>query len=382
MYGNMSEYELESLLAGEYESENEWESQLEGDFEGGDGKSPPAPNPGWKKIATNSAREVLVQGLPAAGAALGAVAGRKLRVGPAASAVMGQSLGAALGGGLASLLPRDNEFEFELELEGEVEHNQQQYTDALMEHLGYAAARAESEAEAEAFIGALLPLAAQLIPQVAPAIMRAAPNLISGLAAATKNLRRSPSTRPLVQTIPTIVRRTAASMNQQRVRGVPMTPQTAVRSLAKHTYGVLSSPQQAKQALRRSRAVNQRYQHEILPEDRELEGAELERGGGKRRGGSKAGVAWRELARDMAFNPNAYGPFNNSEKKLPPATSSQYYIEGTVPIGTALGTGQYRVVCLVDTVSGIPKVIRKYWSRTHYGTGADAGKGPAFQEFW
>ncbi|WP_341731787.1 hypothetical protein [Microcoleus sp. EPA2] len=272
MYGTMSEYELESLLAGEYEFENEWESQLQGEFEGGDGKSPPAPNPGWKKIATNSAREVLVQGLPAAGAALGAVAGRKLRVGPAASAVMGQSLGAALGGGLASLLPKDNEFEFELEMAGEIQHNQQHYTDGLMEHLGYAAATAESEAEAEAFIGALLPLAAQLIPQVAPAIMRAAPNLISGLAAATKNLRRSPSTRPLVQTLPTIVRRTAASINQQRAQGVPVTPQTAVRSLAKHTYGVLSSPQQANQALRRSRAINQRYQHEMLPEDRELEG--------------------------------------------------------------------------------------------------------------
>jgi hypothetical protein len=272
MYGTMSEYELESLLAAEYESENEWESQLEGQFEGGDGKSPPAPNSNWKKIATNSAREVLVQGLPAAGAALGALAGRRFRVGPAASAVMGQSLGAALGGGLASFLPKDNEFEFELELEGELQQNQQQYTDGLMEHLGYAAATAESEAEAEAFIGALLPLAAQLIPQVAPAIMRAAPNLISGLAAATKNLRRSPSTRPLVQTIPTIVRRTVTSMNQQRAQGVPVTPQTAVRSLAKHTYGVLSNPQQANQALRRSRAVNQRYQHEILPEDRELEG--------------------------------------------------------------------------------------------------------------
>ncbi|MGL5064428.1 MAG: hypothetical protein ACRC62_30950, partial [Microcoleus sp.] len=64
MYGTMSEYELESLLAGEYDmgyqSENEWESQLEGDFEGGDDKLSPTTNSNWKKIATNSAREVLV----------------------------------------------------------------------------------------------------------------------------------------------------------------------------------------------------------------------------------------------------------------------------------------------------------------------------------
>ena len=37
------------------------------------------------------------------------------------------------------------------------------YPDAMMEHLGHAAAEAETEAEAEAFVGALVPLAAGLV---------------------------------------------------------------------------------------------------------------------------------------------------------------------------------------------------------------------------
>jgi hypothetical protein len=71
------------------------------------------------------------------------------------------------------------------------------YPSALMEHLGHAAATAESEAEAEAFLGALVPLAARLIPRVAPTIMRVAPTLIRGVAGAGRTLLRSPTFAPL-----------------------------------------------------------------------------------------------------------------------------------------------------------------------------------------
>ena len=51
------------------------------------------------------------------------------------------------------------------------------YPDAMMEHLGHAAAEAETEAEAEAFIGALVPLAAGLARSAAPRLARSAPTL-------------------------------------------------------------------------------------------------------------------------------------------------------------------------------------------------------------
>ena len=86
----------------------------------------------------------------------------------------------------------------------------------------------------------------------------------------------------------------------------------------------------------------------------------------------------KEVARDMAFNPTGYAQFANNEKILPKTKHADYYIEAVVPMGTsATPTGQYRVVCLV---SG-DKVVKKYWSATHYGTGADAGKKPDFIEF-
>ena len=87
----------------------------------------------------------------------------------------------------------------------------------------------------------------------------------------------------------------------------------------------------------------------------------------------------KEVARDMAFNPTAYGAFGNAEGILPKAKHGDYYIEAVVPMGaSATPTGQYRVVCLVSFQN---KVLKKYWSATHYGTGADAGKKPAFIEF-
>ena len=59
--------------------------------------------------------------------------------------------------------------------------------------------------------------------------------------------------------MPTIVRRTAANIAQQVAQGQPVTPQTAVRTLARQTARVLSSPQQSVQAYQRSRALDRRF---------------------------------------------------------------------------------------------------------------------------
>jgi hypothetical protein len=156
------------------------------------------------------------------------------------------------------------DYEGEEELEGErvLSPIRRVYPDAMMEHFGHAAAEAESEAEAEAFIGALIPLAARLAPRVAPVIMRAAPGLIRGLAGVTRTLRANPSTRPLVRAVPTIVRRTTADLTRQAAGGRPVTPQQAVRTLARQTNRALASPQQAGRALQRNAAIDRRY-HQV-----------------------------------------------------------------------------------------------------------------------
>ena len=73
------------------------------------------------------------------------------------------------------------------------------YPDAMMEHLGHAAAEAETEAEAEAFVGALVPLAAGLVKAAAPHVARATPQLVRGLSKVTHDAARQaghPAARP------------------------------------------------------------------------------------------------------------------------------------------------------------------------------------------
>jgi hypothetical protein len=139
------------------------------------------------------------------------------------------------------------------------------YPDALMEHLAHAATEAESEEEAEAFIGALVPLAARLLPRVAPAIMRLTPGLVRGVAGITRTLRQNPTTRPLVRAVPTIVRRTVSSIDRQSRAGRPVTPQQAVRLLARQTAQTISNPRQCAQAMQRSRVLDRRYHSVVAP---------------------------------------------------------------------------------------------------------------------
>jgi hypothetical protein len=143
--------------------------------------------------------------------------------------------------------------------EGEISPTRRIYPDAMMEHLGHAAAETQSEAEAQALAGAMVPLAARLVPRAAPAILRAAPGLVCGLTGVVNTLRRSPATRQLVRTVPAIVRNTAASIAQQASRGVSVTPRSAVRTLAQQTVRVLGSPQQAARAFKRSRVLDRQF---------------------------------------------------------------------------------------------------------------------------
>ena len=231
-----AEYQWEALptVQGEFEDEFEDEYELEGEFEG-EYESEEF----FRRIAGVAQRAARSPAL------------RRVGLSAARSALRG--LG-PVGGIAAGALPqREGEWEDELNPIRRV------YPDALMEHLGHAATEAENEAEAEAFIGALVPLAARLIPRAATAITRAAPGLIRGLAGVTRTLRRNPTTRPLVRAVPTIMRRTAASVAQQVARGRPVTPSTAVRTLARQTARVLSSPQQCTQAWRRSRRLDRGF---------------------------------------------------------------------------------------------------------------------------
>jgi len=243
----------------EFEFESEWESEGEFEYEGEDeGEYEGEEFFGrLASLARRAASNPMLRrvGLQAARSALSGLRG----MGPA-----GGLAARAIGG----FLPQreyegEGEFELESEFESFVNPQSRLSREALMAHLGNAAASAESEDEAEAFIGALIPLAAQLIPRVAPAVMRAAPQLIRGISNVTQRLRNNPATQQLVRTLPTVARNTVGSLARQAARGRPITPQAAVRTLAQQTARVVGNPRQATQAYRRNRALDRRY-HRVV----------------------------------------------------------------------------------------------------------------------
>jgi len=163
------------------------------------------------------------------------------------------------GGRIAPRPGRHRQREYEWEYEDFVNPLRRVYPDAMMEHMGHAAAEAESEAEAEAFISALVPLAARLAPHAGRLLRRAAPRLTAAATQAARALRANPSTRPLVRTMPSVLRRTAMSLAQQAAQGRPVSPATAVRTLARQTAQVVGSPRLATQANQRSQALDRRF---------------------------------------------------------------------------------------------------------------------------
>lgn len=262
--------ELELEYESEYEGEGEYEAEeFFGRLAGLARRA--IQSPALRRIGLSAARSAL-GGLGSLGGRLGGA------IGGARGAALGRDLGSVVGRNVSGWLPQreyegefelegefefegESEFEGEFEMEGEFEVNPQRrvYHEALMEHFGHSAAEAESEEEAEAFIGAMIPIAARLAGRAAPAIMRAAPQLIRGAAGVARTLMRNPTTRPLLRTLPNIVRNTARSLAQQAQHGRPVTPQAASRTLARQTARVIGDPRRAVQAYQRSRALDHGY---------------------------------------------------------------------------------------------------------------------------
>jgi hypothetical protein len=182
------------------------------------------------------------------------------------------------------LAPGDGEGEFEHEFEYEVHEQELElelnpvrrvYLDAMMEHMGHAAAEAETEQEAaEAFLPLIplamkaLPIAGKLAMKFGPKILKGAsrlvPQLSRGIRTLSRTLHRSPTGRQLLRAVPQIARGTAAQIARRIAAGRPMSGRQAVRMLAGQTARVLGSPQRLTRVWRRSRALDRRH-HQTHP---------------------------------------------------------------------------------------------------------------------
>ncbi|HBB35390.1 MAG TPA: hypothetical protein DDZ80_00990 [Cyanobacteria bacterium UBA8803] len=241
MYRTNYEAELEYWLQGE--SENEWEEYLNGEFEGI-----------FSRLA-KKARDLALAGKLWLEQQNGPQGKTREEIRDRDRQV--QTVTSRPSNPQSPFRQQANEFEWEMERE--FSSINQENSEILMEYLAHAATKSNNEVEAAAFIGALLPLAARMVPQANLTLIRNSPDLVRGLTVVNRILRSSPATRSLVRTIPAIVRRTAGSINQQLAEGRKVTPQTAVRSLEHQAYKLLSNPQQLRHALHRSDAMLEDY---------------------------------------------------------------------------------------------------------------------------
>lgn len=225
------EFEFESYGLGEFEGEGSGEFEFEGEFEGDEffGKIWDAAKKVGKVVAPLAKKFA-----PQIGSVIGGALG-----GPA---------GAAIGGKLGGFV---QQMEAEDEGESEDEMNAVAEVPATEDQLAEAVAVAASKgrpidaqslgSQITIFIGSRAPLP---VKTVLPVLSKA-----SGDVARVLVSRRDPRARALVRALPTIQRRTVATLTRKARTGKPVTPRVAVRVMAKHAQRTLSNPQAITKAL-------------------------------------------------------------------------------------------------------------------------------------
>jgi hypothetical protein len=85
-------------------------------------------------------------------------------------------------------------------------------------------------------------------------------HLVRGGATLARILRQRRITKPVVRTVPAIMRRAVKSLKRQAAKGIPITRKSAGRAVAKQVRRVLGSPKACKAAMVRNVRVSRRYQ--------------------------------------------------------------------------------------------------------------------------
>ncbi len=143
------------------------------------------------------------------------------------------------------------------EFEGEIAAHEAAHEAALTEVMAAEASHTESESEAEAILGTSLPItirimgARRVLRPLTPALAQANARLVQGLH------RQGPAGRQLVRLVPTIQRRTIASLKAAQRQGRPLTPALVSQIMAGQTARVLGNPQTCGRALVRNMAIRQ-----------------------------------------------------------------------------------------------------------------------------
>jgi hypothetical protein len=264
----------------EWEGSQEWEGSHEGamEWEGSTEADPFLPFlapvaaraiPAIARAAAPHARRLL----PVARRAMGAVVRSVLA--PSGRSAVSMSGGGGAGGrrtalrlvrrlygliqrGEAEAAEAEAAFFGSAEMEWEVGSHPAAEDAALTEVLAAEAAHTASEAEAEALLGAALPVTIRIIAG-RRSLRRITPALVQANARLVRGLRRSgPAGPQLLRTVPTIQRRTVASLKAMQRSGRPVRPTMVAPLMAAHAAKVLGTPRACGPALVRNTVIRQR----------------------------------------------------------------------------------------------------------------------------
>lgn len=143
------------------------------------------------------------------------------------------------------------------EFEGELAAHETAHEAALTEVLAAEAAHTESESEAEALLGAALPITITIMGG-SRVLRTVQPTLAQANARLVRSIRRSgPSGPQLLRTVPSIQRRTVASLRAAQRAGQPVTPSLVSRVTAGQAARVLGTPHLCGRAIVRNTAIRQ-----------------------------------------------------------------------------------------------------------------------------
>src|SRR5262249_23605717 len=254
------------------EHAHEFESEWEGEFEGGEHflKRLTRRIKGFVQRVTPQLRTIIARAAPIVGTAIGGP------FGTAPGRVAGSALGEEELHHEFEHLEHAHEYEWEhhpehaheFEWEGEAHHEASQevaheiahhemtHHEALAEMIAASASHEQHEAQAEAMVGAAV--VTTLSPRDRRALRRILPDLIRGVAVLTRILRRRRITRPAVRAVPTIVRRTIVTLKRQAAAGQPITRRAAGRAAAVQVRRVLGNPSACAAAIRQNVRVGRR----------------------------------------------------------------------------------------------------------------------------
>lgn len=184
------------------------------------------------------------------------------QVAKVAAPMVGTAIGGPLGGKIGSMvggLLKEGEFEFESEFESEYESEAEfevamegplTEQQGLGELMAAIASKAATDTEAEAQIGGAVMIS--LSQRDRDSLKSILPSLTRGAAILTRILRRQPATRPAVRAVPTIIKRTAVSLQKRAAAGEPITKRTAAKAMASQTRRVLATPSICGKAIQRN----------------------------------------------------------------------------------------------------------------------------------